>query len=47
MGRKERCPQCGSKKIRVHADSKKCNICGHQWTERMKRKTSRKEKVRF
>jgi len=47
MGRKERCPKCGSKKITVHADSKKCKICGHQWTGRIRRKTSGKEKVRF
>jgi transposase-like protein len=47
MVRKERCPQCGSKKIEVQADSKKCTVCKYQWTGKTQRKTSRKEKVRF
>jgi len=43
MGRgKERCPQCGSKKIIVHTDSKKCKVCGHQWTGRVRKKTPKK-----
>jgi uncharacterized protein (DUF983 family) len=47
MGRKERCPQCGSGKITVSADSKKCNVCGYEWTGKIGRKESRKDKVRF
>jgi ribosomal protein S27AE len=44
---KEQCPQCGSKKIAVEANSKKCGVCGYQWTGKIRRKTSRKDKVRF
>ncbi len=47
MGRKERCPRCGSKKIRVRGDSKECRVCGYEWTGRVRRKAPRKEKVRF
>jgi len=47
MGKKERCPQCGSKKIKIQANSKKCEICGYEWTGRIRRKTAKKDKVRF
>ncbi|HEY4700042.1 MAG TPA: hypothetical protein VIH27_06725 [Nitrososphaerales archaeon] len=47
MARKERCPQCGSKKIVFQADSKKCEVCGYQWTGKVRKKTSRKGKTRF
>jgi len=47
LGRKERCPQCGSKKIEVQANSKKCKVCGYQWTGKVRRKTSKKDKIRF
>jgi len=44
---KEQCPKCGSKKIVVEADSKKCGVCGYQWTGKIRRKTSKRDKVRF
>ncbi len=47
MGRKERCPQCGSKKIKITENLKKCRVCNYEWTGRGRRKTSKKEKVRF
>ncbi len=47
MVRKELCPQCGSKKIVVEADSKKCEVCGYQWTGKVRKKTSRKGRTRF
>jgi ribosomal protein L37E len=47
MVRKERCPKCGSKKIVIQASSKKCEVCGFQWTGKVRRKGFRKEKVRF
>jgi ribosomal protein L37E len=47
MARKERCSQCGSKKIAVQAGSKKCEVCGFQWSGKMGRKTSRKERTRY
>ncbi len=47
MGRKERCPQCGSKKITMTEDLKKCETCNHEWTGRPQKKTSKKEKTRF
>jgi ribosomal protein L37E len=47
MGRKERCPRCGSKKIEVQDNSKKCIVCGYEWTGRIGRKTPKRDKVRF
>jgi len=47
MARKERCPQCGSKKIVFQASSKKCEVCGCQWSGKTGKKTSRKEKTRY
>jgi ribosomal protein L37AE/L43A len=47
MVRRERCPQCGSKKITVQATSKKCRVCGYEWTGKVQRKTTKKDKVRF
>ncbi|MGD8566375.1 MAG: hypothetical protein PVF96_08515 [Candidatus Bathyarchaeota archaeon] len=47
MGRKERCPQCGSKKFRMQDDSKKCNVCSYEWSGKVRRKTTKKDKVRF
>ena len=46
-GRKERCSSCGSKKITIHGTTKKCNVCGFEWKEKPKRKTAKKDKVRF
>jgi ribosomal protein L37AE/L43A len=47
MGRKERCPHCGSKKIKITDDVKKCRVCKYEWTGKPRGKTSKKEKVRF
>jgi len=47
MGRQERCPKCGSKKITVENLNKKCKTCGFQWSGRAIKKTARKDKVRF
>jgi ribosomal protein L37AE/L43A len=47
MGRKERCPQCGSKKITITENMKKCEICKYAWAGKPTKKTSKKEKVRF
>jgi ribosomal protein L37E len=47
MPRQERCPQCGSKKFEVVESSKKCKTCGFQWSGTARKKTDRKEKVRF
>jgi len=47
MGRKERCPQCGSKKIKIIGNLKKCNVCKYEWAGKPRGKTSKKEKVRF
>jgi uncharacterized protein (DUF983 family) len=47
MGRKEQCPQCRSGRITVLVDSKKCNVCGYEWAGKVRRKTSKKDKVRF
>jgi ribosomal protein L37E len=46
-GRKERCVNCGSKKITIHGSTKKCQVCGFEWKGKPKRKTAKKEKVRF
>jgi len=47
MGRKERCPQCGSKKITITGNVKKCEVCKREWVGKLGRKTSKKEKTRF
>jgi hypothetical protein len=47
MARKERCSQCGSKKIIVQAGSKKCEVCGYQWSGRKGKKPSKKERTRY
>jgi len=47
MGRKERCPQCGSKKITITGNLKKCEVCNYAWAGKPGRKTSKKEKIRF
>jgi len=46
-GRKERCPSCGSKKITINGNTKKCQVCDYEWKGKPKRKTAKKEKVRF
>ena len=46
MGRQERCPNCGSKKIE-YSIPKKCKVCGFEWTGKVSKKASRKGKVRF
>ncbi len=46
-GRKERCVNCGSKKITINGSTKKCQVCGFEWTGKPKRKTAKKDKVRF
>lgn len=47
MGRKKKCPKCGSKKIDEYSTPKKCKVCGFEWTGTGKKKTARKNKVRF
>ena len=48
LGRKERCPSCGSKKIIINHDGEKeCKVCKHKWKHRTKRKTPKKGRVRF
>ncbi|UCE44397.1 MAG: hypothetical protein JSV57_02655 [Candidatus Bathyarchaeota archaeon] len=47
MGRAERCPRCGSKKVKEELTAKKCGVCGFEWSGRIRRKTARKDKVRF
>ena len=47
MGRKERCPHCGSKKIMIAEDVKKCNVRKYEWSGKLREKTPKKEKVRF
>lgn len=47
MGRKERCPRCGSKKVDVYSAPKKCKVCKFTWGEREKTKAPKKDKVRF
>ena len=46
MPRKERCPKCGSKKIKALASSKKCTVCGHAWSGRERTIHVQKDKVR-
>jgi hypothetical protein len=47
MGRKQRCPQCGSKKFVIKENEKKCKICNYTWSGKIAGKTSKKDKVRF
>jgi hypothetical protein len=47
MGRKERCLHCGSKKITITGNLKKCEVCKYEWTGKPRKKTSKKEKIRF
>jgi hypothetical protein len=47
MGRKERCPQCGSKKFTITDNQKKCKTCKFTWTGKIGGKTTKKDKVRF
>jgi len=47
MPRKERCPKCGSGKITAIDSSKKCKVCGNEWSRRVRTKHSKKEKERF
>jgi uncharacterized protein (DUF983 family) len=47
MVRKERCPQCGSKKITIVEDLKRCNTCKFEWGKREHKKGYKKEKTRF
>jgi uncharacterized protein (DUF983 family) len=47
MGRKKRCPKCGSGKVDVRAISQTCKICGYTWTGTGKTKAPKKDKVRF
>jgi len=43
MGRQERCPQCGSKKIVITGDLKKCKVCKYEWTGKPRGKTSKRK----
>ncbi len=47
MGRKERCPQCGSKKIIATENQKKCSVCQYEWTGKASKRTPKKDKTRF
>ncbi|MFQ6064361.1 MAG: hypothetical protein ACE5L6_02690 [Candidatus Bathyarchaeia archaeon] len=47
MGRAERCPRCGSKKIKQDPETKKCRVCGFEWSGRVRKKSAKKDKVRF
>ena len=47
MGRKKKCPQCGSKKVDFDSTPKKCKVCGFTWTGKGRTKIPKKEKVRF
>ncbi len=47
MGRKEQCPKCGSKKIKITTNQKECKVCKNTWTGKVGGKTSKKGKVRF
>jgi len=48
MGRgKDRCPQCGGKKIVILNNIKKCKVCKYEWTGKSRKKTTKKEKIRF
>jgi len=47
MGRKERCPKCGSKKITIVENLKRCKTCKFEWGKREHKKGYKKEKIRF
>ena len=47
MGRKERCPKCGSKKFMITANQKECKVCKNILTGKSGGKTCKKDKVRF
>ncbi|RLC65924.1 MAG: hypothetical protein DRH97_07320 [Chloroflexi bacterium] len=47
MGKKKRCPICGSKKVRKAGRELSCGTCGKTWSGKTKRPSSRKEKTRF
>jgi len=47
MGRKKRCPKCGSKKIDVYSVPQRCKVCGYTWTGTGRKKAPKKDKVRF
>jgi rubredoxin len=47
MGRKKRCPECGSKKVDFYSIPKKCKTCGFTWTGKEKTRDAKKDKVRF
>ena len=47
MPRKERCPKCGSGKIKAVASSNKGKVCGYAWSGRVRTGHVKKDKVRF
>jgi transposase-like protein len=47
MGRKKKCPKCGSKKVDVYSIPKRCKTCGSTWVEKGRTKAAKKDKVRF
>jgi uncharacterized protein (DUF983 family) len=47
MGRKKRCPKCGSGKIDEYSVPKRCKVCGYTWTGTGRAKIPKKDKVRF
>lgn len=47
MGREERCPKCGSKKIDCYLVPRKCRICGFTWAGKDRTKTPKKDEVDF
>jgi transposase-like protein len=44
---KEHCPNCGSKKITIESGTKKCRVCHFEWTGKIKKHWTKKDKVRF
>jgi len=47
VGRKKRCPKCGSKKVDEYSTPMRCKVCGFTWTGTGKSKIPKKDKVRF
>jgi len=47
MVRKEKCPKCGSRKIKIENGAKKCKVCSFDWSEKIKRKISKRHRVRY
>jgi ribosomal protein L37AE/L43A len=47
MGRKKRCPECGSKKVDFFSIPKRCGTCGFTWAGKEKTRDAKKDKVRF